>query len=234
MTGFDEKRQSVTERMDALTNSEEKTVPIEQVRELMDAVKDIFEGNFQDKDVELYGELGELAHYINDAKKQLKDLNPSTVAEEGIPDASNQLDAIVAQTEEATGKIMDSCEQLEAVQRRVKDRLISHEPPLDEDVLAGVDDAIMEGQNHITTIFEACNFQDLTGQRIMKIVGLLQEIERQVLRMIVVFGLNNKSNEIDDATKKTLEEEAELLEGPQLPGNRLEQDDIDDILAKLL
>lgn len=66
----------------------------------------------------------------------------------------------------------------------------------------------------------------------MKIVKTLREVERQVLRMVVVFGLQNKS--VDDDMRKKLEDEAELLEGPQLPGNSLEQDDIDDILNKLL
>ncbi|MFT7433568.1 MAG: chemotaxis protein CheZ [Alphaproteobacteria bacterium] len=208
------------------------TIPAEQVRSLITAVKDLFEGRFESEDVKLYGELGDLAKFINGAKKELRDFQPHVLSDQDIPDASNQLDAIVQQTEKATGSIMDSCEQLEGINQRIIDKLISHDPQLDEDVLASVDDAMVEAQNHVTNIFESCNFQDLTGQRIMKIVKTLKEVERQVLRMVVVFGLQNTN--VEDSDREKLKTEAELLDGPQLPGNSLEQDDIDDILNKLL
>lgn len=208
------------------------TIPAEQVRSLITAVKDLFEGRFESEDVKLYGELGDLAKFINSAKKELRDFQPHVLSDQDIPDASNQLDAIVQQTEKATGSIMDSCEQLEGINQRIIDKLISHDPQLDEDVLASVDDAMVEAQNHVTNIFESCNFQDLTGQRIMKIVKTLKEVERQVLRMVVVFGLQNTN--VEDSDREKLKTEAELLEGPQLPGSSLEQDDIDDILNKLL
>ncbi|MAF32074.1 MAG: protein phosphatase CheZ [Pseudomonadota bacterium] len=227
-----ELKSDIQKTIENLESKTEGSVPIEEVKELIRGVKDIFEGRFESEDVHLYGELGELARFINEARKDLREFQPHLLTDQEIPDASDQLDAIVNQTEKATGSIMDSCEQLEGLNQRVIDRLISHNPPLDEDVLAGVDDALTESQNHITNIFESCNFQDLTGQRIMKIVKTLREVERQVLRMVVVFGLQNKS--VDDDMRKKLEDEAELLEGPQLPGNSLEQDDIDDILNKLL
>lgn len=227
-----EMKSDIQKHIEQIESQTEGSVPIEQVKELIRGVKDLFEGRFESEDVQLYGELGELAKFINQARKDLRDFQPHLLSEHEIPDASDQLDAIVQQTEKATGSIMDSCEQLEGLNQRVIDKLIGHNPPLDEDVLAGVDDALTESQNHITNIFESCNFQDLTGQRIMKIVKTLREVERQVLRMVVVFGLQNKS--VEEDVRKKLEDEAELLEGPQLPGNSLEQDDIDDILNKLL
>lgn len=229
---MDMKPDSLQQQMQDLESTTSETVPVEQVRELIKGVRDLFEGRFDVDDIKLYGELGELAKFINTARKELREFQPNVLTEHEIPDASDQLDAIVKQTEKATGSIMDSCEQLETINQRIIDKLISHEPPLNEDVLASIDDAMMEGQTHVTNIFESCNFQDLTGQRIMKIVKTLREVERQVLRMVVVFGLQNKT--VDEDTRQKLESEADLLEGPQLPGNSLEQDDIDDILNKLL
>ena len=219
-------------KMAELESSGKDMVPMSEVKELLKAVRDLFEGKFEGEDVKLYGELGELAKFINAARKDLRDFQPHTLADKDIPDASNQLDAIVSQTEGATKKIMDCLDQMQTNQQRIIDRLISHEPPLNEDILAGVDDAMSESESLITQIYEACTFQDLTGQRIMKIVKTLKEIERQVLRMVVLFGMNNKN--VDEETRKSLEHEVDLLEGPQLPGNSLEQDDIDDILNKLL
>lgn len=225
-------KSDLQKHIENIESQTEGSVPIEEVKSLINAVKSLFEGDFEGEDVKLYGELGELARFINEARKELRDFQPHLLAEHEIPEASDQLDAIIQQTEKATGSIMDSCEQLETLNQRVVEKLISHTPALDEDVLAAVDDSLTESQNHITNIFESCNFQDLTGQRIMRIVKTLREVERQVLRMVVVFGLQNKS--VDGDERKKLEDEAELLQGPQLPGNSLEQDDIDDILNKLL
>lgn len=223
---------SIEARMAQLESSGQDMVPMSEVKDLLQAVRDLFEGKFEGEDIKLYGELGDLAKFINAARKELRDFAPHSLADKDIPDASDQLDAIVNQTEQATRTIMDSLEQLQTNQQRIIDRLISHEPPLNEDILAGVDDAMTESESIITQVYEACTFQDLTGQRIMKIVKTLKEIERQVLRMVVVFGLNQ--NKVDEETRKVLEEEANLLEGPQLPGQSLDQEDIDDILSKLL
>jgi chemotaxis protein CheZ len=227
-------KKNIQEHILRIEGSEEEYVSKEQVRELIAAVKALFEGDFSEVNLELYGELGELAKYINTAKKELQSFQPNTLSEEKLPEASDQLAAIVSTTEEATRKIMDSCDEVNAIHERVRDRLLSVEPPLDPDVMASVDDALIDAQTYSTQIYEACTFQDLTGQRIQKIVATLKEVERQVLRMVIVFGLNDSSKQIDENKKKALQSDADLLNGPQLPGQSLEQDDIDDILNQLL
>jgi chemotaxis protein CheZ len=225
----------VQDQISMLEGSTDEYVPMEQVRELIKAVKALFEGDFSGVDLELYGELGELARYINNAKKELQEFQPNSLSEEKLPDASDQLAAIVSTTEDATRKIMDACDDINSTHERVRDRLISMEPPLDPDALASIEDALMEAQTSSTQIYEACTFQDLTGQRIQKIVETLKEVERQVLRMVIIFGLNNENaKKIDEDKKKELQNDADLLNGPQLPGQSLEQDDIDDILNQLL
>lgn len=211
-------------------------IPAEQVRELVAAVKEMF--GQQDQQVQsnerLYQELGELAHYINNAKKELQEVKSSNIADQHLPSATNQLDAIVQMTEQATGKIMDECDRLTMFHTDMRERLINMDPPLEPDALAGVDDAINQAATSITHIFEACNFQDITGQRVQKVVRALQEIERQVLRMVVVFGLVENRDRLDAETTAELQEDAALLNGPQLDGQGLEQDEIDSILSKLL
>lgn len=225
----------VEDQISMLEGTHEEFVPMEQVRELISAIKALFEGDFSNVDLKLYGELGELAKYINSAKKELQDFQPNTLSEEKLPEASDQLAAIVSTTEHATKKIMDSCDEINATHERVRDRLLSIEPALDPDVMASIEDSLMEAQTSSMQIYEACTFQDLTGQRIQKIVETIKEVERQVLRMVIVFGLNNENTKnLDENKKKELQSDADLLNGPQLPGNSLEQDDIDDILNQLL
>ena len=40
----------------------------------------------------------------------------------------------------------------------------------------------------ITQIFEACNFQDLTGQRLTKVVNTMKFIEERLNRIIDIWG----------------------------------------------
>lgn len=214
------------------------TVPAEQVRELVAAVKEMFgqdaKAVTKESNEKLFQELGELAKYINNAKKELQEVKSSNIAEEHLPGAANQLDAIVQMTEQATGRIMDECDRMTMFHNDMRERLINMDPPLDPDALAGVDASMNEAAASVTRVYEACNFQDITVQRVQKVVRALQEIERQVLRMVVVFGLVENGDKLDAQTQAELREDAHLLNGPQLQGQGLDQDEIDSILSKLL
>lgn len=227
---------ALQEKIAALETTDRDVVPVEEVREILTGIKNMLhaEGLQGGDFATLYKELGELARFINEAKKEMQDNEAGKLTDEDIPDASNQLDAIVQMTEEATDKIMDNCERLQAFHSTIRERLMAEGAAgINADILAGVDDALNDAQTSITHIFEACNFQDITGQRIQKVVKVLREIERHVLRMVVVFGLSHKEN-LDEETRHELEEDVELLNGPALSGQGLEQDDVDDLLDKLL
>ena len=220
----------------ALESATGDTVPAAQVKELIASVKEMFGDHFAGGEIQddrLFHELGELAKFINSAKKELQQVSSSQLTDKEIPQASDQLDEIVKMTEKATGTIMDECERVQSIHQGVRDRLLAADPPLDPDAMAGVDDSISDAETSVTKIYEACNFQDITGQRIQKVIKALQEIERQVLRMVVVFGLSH-NEDLDDDKKAEFEQEAELLTGPAMSGQGLEQDDIDDILETLL
>jgi chemotaxis protein CheZ len=229
---------SLMERIALLEQSQQgEMIPAEEVWKLLDSVKEMFgetTSGVHGHSSELYKELGELAKFINSAKKELQEVKASNIADEHLPNATNHLDAIVQMTEQATGRIMDECDQVTNFHNDVKERLLSADPQIDPNILMGVDDALNQAQTSVTHIYEACNFQDITVQRIQKVVKALQEIERQVLRMVVVFGLVENQSKLDDATKQELTEDMALLQGPQLAGQGLEQDDIDAILSKLL
>ena len=100
-----ELKSDIQKTIENLESKTEGSVPIEEVKELIRGVKDIFEGRFESEDVHLYGELGELARFINEARKDLREFQPHLLTDQEIPDASDQLDAIVNQTEKATGSI---------------------------------------------------------------------------------------------------------------------------------
>lgn len=129
---------------------------------------------------------------------------------------SDQLDAIVDATEEATNAILGTVEEVsQAIDDRRKDL-----------EAAGLGDWIGEVEQKFQSIFEACSFQDITGQRITKIVGELKFIDERLNAMIGIWGpeglVKEPMPEPADATP-----EGEKLEGPALAGQGVSQDEID-------
>ncbi len=85
----------------------------------------------------------------------------------------------------------------------------------------------------IIKIYEACNFQDITGQRINKVIKLLRFIEERIHSMMDIWGgLEEFKNVIPTQGDAPLGDKA-LLNGPSLDGddNKVNQDDIDAMFA---
>ena len=78
----------------------------------------------------------------------------------------------------------------------------------------------------VVSIFEACNFQDITGQRIGKVVRTLDFIEERVVAMIQTWGTEAFAH-LPHTVEVPVAEEAKLLNGPQLQGKAISQADID-------
>ena len=153
-------------------------------------------------------------------KSKLDEIRADEIQQEYIPSATDELDAIVAHTEEATGTILDAAEKL-------------------EELAASSDKKTAETITEaVTSIYEACNFQDITGQRITKVVKTLKHIEQKVDALISAFGeqVNDgleEKQKADGETKKKSEERNEdevSMHGPQLEENAQSQKEIDAIL----
>jgi chemotaxis protein CheZ len=84
----------------------------------------------------------------------------------------------------------------------------------------------------VTRIYEACSFQDITGQRIGKVVSALKSIEKRVAAVTQSFGRGEGEAlaETDEPAPARTEGE-ELANGPQLPGAATSQAEIDRLLA---
>ena len=75
-----------------------------------------------------------------------------------------------------------------------------------------------------TRIYEACCFQDTTGQRITKVVATLKAIEKKVAHDRAAFGPAK-------AAVRPASSRSPLLNGPQPSGAALAQSDMDRLLA---
>jgi chemotaxis protein CheZ len=156
----------------------------------------------------LLREVEELGGTIAKAKTEIAALRMDDITVSHIPFATDELDAIVSHTASATHAILESCETLDEV----------------ADTLAG--ETAAQLQDATTRIYEACGFQDLTGQRITKVVGTLKVIEAKVQRILATFGADTAH-----ACVTAEPAIAEMLSGPQLPAVAMQQAEIDRLLA---
>ena len=83
--------------------------------------------------------------------------------------------------------------------------------------------------DRVVDMYEACNFQDLTGQRIHKIVSVLKFIEERLDRMIGVWGGLDAFKDLAEPEAPAARRRAPLLNGPKLADDagHVGQDDID-------
>ncbi len=76
---------------------------------------------------------------------------------------------------------------------------------------------------------EACSFQDLTGQRITKVVGSMKFVEERVNAMAELCGRNEVQALTDQWELPQQIDDGAALEGPQRAGQGISQDEIDQL-----
>ena len=132
--------------------------------------------------------------------------------------AAGELGAAVDGMEKATQKILASAELIDDCARTLAAALSDeYRHGLAQDV-----------QEHVVRIYEACNFQDLAGQRISKVIALLSMIEEKLAAMI---ACNSSADAQSTETKPTPTHD--LINGPRLDGaaGHASQRDIDAMFA---
>ena len=162
------------------------------------------------KDI-ICNELLSLKNIIEDLRKQLNAAQADTIGQTDIPNAKDELDAVVGATEKATTTIMDSCEKILAQMAHENQGLIQ------------------KTEAEIVKIYEACTFQDITGQRITKVIKTLKKIDEQVSSLLE--ALDNKLISLGLPGNVETTTPVSLLNGPALPQEAISQDEIDRILA---
>jgi chemotaxis regulatin CheY-phosphate phosphatase CheZ len=169
----------------------------------------------------LRAELQSMAAHIQTAKQEIAALHSKDTKVEAsanrIVTATSELDQIVQATERATSDILNAAE-------RIMEAAGQLPPELAESAQLLTDQA--------TEIFTACSFQDITGQRISKVVNTLRYIDQRVAAMVEIWGADAIAASKSAAAGMPADgrDDAHLLNGPAMPGQGRTQDEIDALL----
>jgi len=205
--------QSLEERAAALREDRGDNI---SVSDISSVVGSLVNGEAPGGNVEqIAAELRDLLSVIDAARTELVAMQPKNLSVRKIPGAHDELDAIVAATEEAAGIIMDAADTV-------------------GELAGDVDEKASEKLLDVSTqLFEASSFQDLTGQRITKISGTLKHLEERLSVLADAIGDDYVEPEEDIAKddEGVAVDDTDLLHGPQLEGEGNSQEEIDALLA---
>ena len=134
--------------------------------------------------------------------------------------AAGELGAAVESMETATQKILASAEAVDDCARALAS-------VLNDDYHHGL---AQDVQDHVVRIYEACNFQDLAGQRIGKVIATLMTVEERLVAMI---QRHSGAGTAQPAQASKPTPSTGLINGPRLDGatGHASQLDIDAMFA---
>jgi chemotaxis protein CheZ len=156
---------------------------------------------------------------ISRTKREIAVLHGKSFSGEEMARVNGELGAVVGGTEEATQQILEAAESIDnAAAALSKVGTPDQQKRLSEEI-----------QERVVSIFEACNFQDLTGQRISKVMGTMKFIENHITVMMDIWGGVDAIRAHAPPIVDDREGDAKLLNGPKLDGDagHASQNDID-------
>jgi chemotaxis protein CheZ len=156
---------------------------------------------------------------INRTKREIAVLHGKSFDGQEMAKVNGELGAVVGGTEQATQQILEAAESID----QAASALSKVNSPEQQKILSE------EIQERIVSIYEACNFQDLTGQRISKVMTTMKFIENHINVMMEIWGGVDAIKAHAPPIIDTREGDARLLNGPKLDGDpgHASQDDID-------
>ena len=161
-------------------------------------------------------ELDVIGEAIKQTRSEIVTLQNEGFDSSRVARVAQELDAVFGDTSNATERILKAAENIDESANALTALLRNgHEKGLAQDI-----------QDGVTAIFEACNFHDLTGQRISKVSATLKMVEEHLARMMEIWSVIDRFN-VDAA--RSAAQNLGLLNGPKLEGDNghSTQDDID-------
>lgn len=196
----------IDEIVDCISQEKDGDISLADLLTLSKVMIESLEALIAERDGELGSEVSAIAGHIEKTQIELDGLEPNGFAEQAIPEADEDLKEVVGATEKATETILESAE-----------RIMSANDGNHEEYRQIVDEAVIN-------IFEACCFQDITGQRINRVVETLTYISQH---MTYITGVLTGGERIPVTAK--MPRGNDLLQGPQSTDDAISQDDADSL-----
>lgn len=258
-TEFEGLLRSKTEELQQRLDEGDLTEAVSVIKSLQEA-----------RDQSLYKEVGRLTRALHEAIHNFHIENEDSQAQavpqslSDMKDATDRLDYVIEMTEKAANKTMDLVEETMPIAGKmgedVRDLRTQWKRLIDRDISAeefrslywkmdtfldqmDTDSARLYG--NLSEILLAQDFQDLTGQVIQKVTGLVREVEASLVDLVFMASQVESITGIVSDTRGKKKEQADADphggHGPHVNNKDAEpkadvltsQDDVDDLLSSL-
>lgn len=245
-------------------DEEEKRARLQQARALLAAVELGDEAGFEQQLTALtagqrqpvFEQVGQMTREVHEALMAFaQDERLDRMAEAEMPDARDRLRYVISLTEQAATRTLALVEEAFPVTERLVERSERLQQKLTQvaekeadnrrlvEVIHTISDyldsVLGSGntlKNQLTEVMMAQEFQDLSGQLLMRVINLLEQLESKMVSLLHLtgpdFASGNKAKKDDDSTV-----DMQKGMGPALPKASSDvvnsQDDVDDLLASL-
>lgn len=195
---------ALIERIAAI-HSQHPSAAAAMLAEIVGAVLSTIGADIAASQALLLREVEGLSRTIADARAEIAAITVSEITGRHIPSATDELDAVVSHTAAATDTILGACETLDTITATLNGPATAHL------------------QAATTAIYEACSFQDISGQRITKVVAALKAIDAKVASIVAT---GHRFQVLGGGREP-------LASGPQMPAAAMDQAAVDQLLASL-
>jgi chemotaxis protein CheZ len=162
-----------------------------------------------------------IQHALLRTKHEIAAMHAAIFSTSGGSRLARELNAIAESAEQATQRILESAESIDDAAKTLAASLQREQ----ERALA------FDVQDQVLRIFESCNFQDLHGQRLARVLACLKLLEERIVQMTAIWGDLDSFKESARAAERR--ERRAGLHGPKLGHDRghVSQDEVDLIFA---
>ena len=143
-------------------------------------------------------ELEELTKYVEMVAKIIREMEcPMMSTSDQLPRATSHLNDLAKMTEEGTHQVLSLTEELERNRRVIKHKLEQLQANVSGRTVKDIDailEMVKDDEGSLINIHVALSFQDLVAQRVAKLVSILNEIQHKLLKLVVIFGIQQKKD----------------------------------------
>ncbi len=179
-------------------------------------------------------EMEELAKYVEVITQAIRDMeSPVTSTSDQLPQATLHLHDLAKMTEDGTHKVLSLTEELERNREVIQYHLeqlranVAGRAAKDLDAIVAL---VKLDEVRLLNIHVALSFQDLVAQRVAKLVSILNEIQHKLLKLVVIFGIQQQKGEAGSSGEGRGYEMLRQLESSKTTA--LQQDLVDSILSE--
>jgi len=194
------------------------------INELLDIARNINEGNYDvaSADVNTENELYHIAQYFSSAIEKLSTVF-DTVEDsyEDLPGFEDVLKTIISDTHTASENVLtcvdninfttdDIRENLSEIKRQVESGMMGQTGG----IVDRLRDKALAGQDTCFDIIASLEFQDITKQKIDKLVKIIYDLQERLAHLVLMFGV--KENKIDIEMLDKMKDKQDLLHDQDL------------------